>query len=195
MASIRLRPITMKDADICCRWVSNPRVHKHLGLLHPVRTVQQERSWIASILTDKQHQRSFVIENEERRPIGTCGLRGIDADNGTAFFGLMIGEPELWGRGYGTAAACALLKFGFRELGLQEIRLSCHRSNRRALRCYEKVGFRSSSHQPDQAQFGDREIRMAMNRDEWLAHARKSTASPTEASPRRPRSGLTASDT
>ena len=107
----------------------------------------------------------------------------------------MIGEPELWGHGYGTAATRALLRFGFRDLGLQEIRLSCHRSNRRALRCYEKVGFRASSHQPDQAQFGDREIRMAINREEWLAHARKAPPSPTEASPRRPRSRLTASDT
>lgn len=185
----------MKDADICCRWVSNPRVHRYLGLLHPVRTVQQERSWIASILTDKQHQRSFVIEDEDRRPIGTCGLRGIDPEQGTAFLGLMVGEPALWGRGYGTAAARSLLRFAFRELSLKEIRLSCHRDNRRALRCYEKVGFRPSSHQPDQAQFGDREIRMAINRDEWLAHARQSAAAPTEESPRRVRSKLTASDT
>lgn len=185
----------MKDADLCCRWVSNPRVHQYLGLLHPVRTVQQERSWIASILTDKQHQRSFVIEDENRRPIGTCGLRGIDAQLGTAFLGLMIGEPELWGRGYGTAATRSLLRFAFRELALKEIRLSCHHSNCGALRCYEKAGFRPSSHQPDQAQFGDQEIRMAISRDEWLAHARKSARSPAEKSPPRSRSKLTASDT
>jgi len=185
----------MKDADMCCRWVSNPRVHKYLGLLHPVRTVQQERSWIASILTDKQHQRSFVIEDESRRPIGTCGLRGIDDEHGTAFFGIMIGEPELWGRGYGTAAARSLLRFGFRELSLKEIRLSCHRDNRPALRCYEKVGFRPSSHRPDQAQFGEGEIRMAMSRDEWLALARKSARTPADESLPRPRSKLTASDT
>jgi RimJ/RimL family protein N-acetyltransferase len=185
----------MKDAEICCRWVSNPQVHQYLGLLHPVRTVEQERSWIASLLTDKQHQRSFIIEDQRGHAIGTCGLRGIDAEAGTAFLGIMIGEPKLWGKGYGTAAVRALLALAFDELALKDVRLSCHRDNRRALRCYEKVGFRLSSHKPDQVQFGHREIRMAISHDKWLAHRQEPAPTAADDHACQTRSQTTPSDT
>ncbi|HUU54782.1 MAG TPA: GNAT family N-acetyltransferase [Armatimonadota bacterium] len=169
MTRIKLRPIRIDDAERCLRWVSDPTVHAFLGLLEPARTLEQERSWIANILTDKEHQSAFVIENEAGDPIGTCGLRGINREFGTALFGIMIGETGLWGQGYGTAATEALLDYAFGELGLDEVRLSCHRENRRALRCYEKAGFRLSSHVPERPQFGREEVRMAIARKEWLA--------------------------
>ena len=157
----------MNDAEICLRWVSDPDVIRFLGLLQPARTLDQERSWIASILTDKQHQRAFIIQDEHGRPIGTCGLRGIDREARTAFLGIMIGEKSLWDRGYGAAATEALLALAFTDLGLEEVRLSCHAENRRAVRCYRKVGFRPSSHAPDRARFGRQEVRMAIDRQRW----------------------------
>ena len=177
MARIKLRPIKIDDADTCLRWVSDPAVHAFLGLLEPARTLEQERSWISSILIDKEHQRSFVIETEKGHPIGTCGLRAIDREQGTALFGIMIGEKRLWDRGYGTAATMALLEHAFEELDLEEVRLSCHRENRRAIRCYEKAGFRLSTHVPERLQFGIDEVRMAVRREAWLAlHARAGAA-------------------
>jgi RimJ/RimL family protein N-acetyltransferase len=155
VARVNLRPIRSDDAEICFRWVSDPDVVRFLGLLQPARTIVQERSWIASVLADKQHKRIFVIEDERGAPIGTCGLRGIDPDAGTAFFGIMIGQKDRWDQGYGTAAARA--------------RLSCHGDNQRAVRCYEKAGFRPSRHRPERFQFGRDEVRMAIDRDEWLA--------------------------
>ena len=167
MAEVSLRPIRIGDAERCLRWVSNPEVQQFLGLVQPARTLDQERSWIASILSDRQHQRAYVIENESGIPIGTCGLRAIDRDEGTALLGMMIGDPRLWGRGYGTAAAKALLERAFHELELRQVRLSCHAENRRAIRCYEKVGF---EHQPRrEGRTGERagEVWMAISRERW----------------------------
>ncbi len=154
---------------MCRRWISDPAVHALLGLLEPARTLEQERAWIASVRTDKEHQRTFVIETEKGDPIGTCGLRAIDREQGTALFGIMIGEKRLWGRGYGTTATRALLQRAFEELDLKEVRLSCHRENRRAIRCYEKAGFRLSTYVPERVQFGRDEVRMAVRREAWLA--------------------------
>ena len=154
---------------MCLRWISDPAVHAFLGLLEPARTLEQERSWIASILTDKDHQRAFVIEIEKGDPIGTCGLRAIDREDGIALFGIMIGEKGMWDRGYGTAATGALLEYAFGELDLKEVRLSCHRENRRGIRCYEKAGFRLSTYVPERVQFGRDEVRMAVRREAWLA--------------------------
>ena len=180
MGRVKLRAIRIDDAEKCVRWVSDPDVHAYLGLLEPMRTMEQERSWIASILTDKQHQRAFVIETEEGDAIGTCGLRAIDEEQGTALLGIVVGEKQLWNRGYGTAATNALLEYAFTELDLKEVRLSCHRENRRAIRCYEKVGFGPSGYVPDRVQFGCDEVRMAIRRDAWLGLHSAGTGASTE---------------
>lgn len=169
MPQVSLRPIRISDAEICFRWVCDPQVHRFLGLLQPARTLAQERSWIASILTDKEHQRGFIIEDEQGRPIGTCGLRGLGGEPGIAFLGIMIGERRLWDKGYGTAATTKLLDHAFRELGLREVRLSCHRENRRALRCYEKAGFRPAVYEPDRRRSRRDEVQMSARRDAWPA--------------------------
>jgi RimJ/RimL family protein N-acetyltransferase len=169
MPEVSLRPIRMTDAEQCYVWVSDPEVARYLGLLQPPLSVEHERSWISSLLTDKAHQRHFVILNAQGRPIGTCGLRGIDNTAGFAHFGILIGNRTDWGQGYGTAATHALLAYGFRELELQEVRLSCHASNRRALRCYEKVGFTLSTHHLERWTFGRAEVRMSITREQWEA--------------------------
>ena len=53
-----------------------------------------------------------------------------------------IGEPELWNRGLGTRAVVALLRYLFVEKGAAEVVLSPVADNARAIRSYEKAGFR-----------------------------------------------------
>lgn len=160
----------MSDAEACFRWILDPEVTRLLGMIRPVRSVEQERAWIASVLADREQQQVFIIADEHGRAIGTCGLRGIDAKEGTAFLGIMIGEKTLWDRGYGTSATKALVDHAFRELGLEEVRLSCHPDNHRALRCYEKAGFEPGGQVPDRQRFGRREVRMVIGRGRWEAH-------------------------
>lgn len=169
MAKVKLRSIRIGDADICFRWVNDPDVTRYLGLLQPPATVEAERAWITRVLADKAHQRVFVIEDEQGRPIGTCGLRGIDREAGTASLGIMIGENSRWDHGYGTAASRALVDFAFQTLGLREVRLSCHPDNRRALRCYRKVGFKFTKNQSGESLYGRSEVHMAIGPEEWQA--------------------------
>lgn len=167
MARVKLRPIRIEDAEVCLRWVSNPEVARFLGLVNPVHTIEQERSWIANILADKQHQRGFIIQNERGVSIGTCGLRGIDYERNTALLGIMIGDPRQWDRGYGTAATRALLKYGFEHFELREIQLSCHPENERAIRCYQKAGLRICPAEFGQRTRGRKDVRMTISCDDW----------------------------
>jgi RimJ/RimL family protein N-acetyltransferase len=171
MAEVRLRPIQIDDAERCFRWVSNPEVQQFLGLIQPARTLEQERSWIAGILSDKRHHRAFVVEDERGAAIGTCGLRAIDSEEGTALLGMMIGEPRLWGRGYGTAATRALLRYAFEELALHEVRLSCHPDNRRAIRCYQKAGFELRPRPGGKPDLRPGEVWMVIGRERWQTPA------------------------
>ena len=61
----------------------------------------------------------------------------------------MIGNKDFWDRGYGTEAVRLLLRFGFLTLNLNNIRLTVHSFNERAIRCYEKCGFKRCGYWPD----------------------------------------------
>ena len=55
---------------------------------------------------------------------------------------IQIGEPAGRGRGLGSEAIRLLLAYGFETLGLHRIELRVHENNPRAIRCYERAGFR-----------------------------------------------------
>jgi len=173
MTRVKLRPIRVADAEVCFSWVTDPDVARYLGLLQAPITVEAERAWIARAISDKANQRVFVIEDENGRAIGTCGLRGIDREAGHAFLGIMVGAKRVWDQGYGTAATMALVDFAFRSLGLREVRLGCHVDNRRGLRCYQKAGFGITQDKGEDRIYGRAEVRMVIGRAKWEALRRE----------------------
>ena len=72
--------------------------------------------------------------------IGCCGLRRQGSTAGRAEFGIEV-APRWWGQGYATEAARAILAFGFRELGLQEVRGVSVTENARVTRMVSRLGF------------------------------------------------------
>lgn len=59
-----------------------------------------------------------------------------------AFVAIGIGERDYWGRGYGTDAMRLTLRYAFDELNLHRVSLTVWGVNERAIRSYEKAGFR-----------------------------------------------------
>jgi len=76
--------------------------------------------------------------------IGHISIHDIDHFNRTAFFGIIIGEKEHRGKGYGTEAVRLILNYGFKTLNLNNIMLSVHEDNHAAKTCYKKIGFKEA---------------------------------------------------
>ncbi|MBI5354656.1 MAG: GNAT family N-acetyltransferase [Chloroflexi bacterium] len=74
--------------------------------------------------------------------IGFVSLRVPAWSHGDAWIGIMVGERDYWGKGYGTDAMRLIVQYGFLELNLRRISLGLHAYNERALKSYEKVGFK-----------------------------------------------------
>jgi RimJ/RimL family protein N-acetyltransferase len=73
--------------------------------------------------------------------IGFGGLFDISrALTATLFIG--IGERQLWSKGYGTEATRLICEYGFFFRNLHSIKVEVNGYNRRALRVYERLGFR-----------------------------------------------------
>ncbi len=88
-----------------------------------------------------------------------------------AFIGLGIGEPEARNKGYGTDLMNVILRFAFMELNLWRVTLNVFEYNPRAIRVYEKAGFR---HEGRFRKFMHRDGRrwdmlfMGILREEWM---------------------------
>lgn len=141
--NLRLRAIEREDIPTFLRWFNDPEVRRHLLMHEPMSRAKEER-WFEEHLSRKD-EFLFAIEVKEGKDwvhIGNLGLHKIDWKNRVATFGIVIGEKAYWNRGYGTEAVRTALRYAFFELGLNRVELETFSFNRRAIRCYEKVGFR-----------------------------------------------------
>ena len=83
-----------------------------------------------------------IIESKTDKLIGSCGIDEINNIRRTATLGIFIGDDEARNKGYGTEVIKLLLDFGFNYLNLHSIQLHVMAFNKRAIRCYEKGGFK-----------------------------------------------------
>jgi RimJ/RimL family protein N-acetyltransferase len=170
---VYLRPAERADLPDFVRWFADAETTRHLALRAPFSLAMEEK-WFEGLLqrqgTSDYHFVACLVE--DGRAIGTVGLHGVDRENGKAEFGISIGEKDVWNRGYGTEALRAICDFGFGVLRLERIELEVYVDNSRAIRSYEKAGFRHEG-RLRHAHFSEGRhfdvLVMALLRDEWLA--------------------------
>lgn len=114
----------------------------------------------------------FAIRTlEEDKLIGELALDVVNWSGRDAFVGLGIGEPEYWGKGFGTDVMNVLLRFAFTEINLRRVTLSVFEYNPRAIRSYEKAGFRHEGRLRKVLNKDGRRwdvLYMAILREEWM---------------------------
>ncbi len=85
-----------------------------------------------------------IINAADNEAIGYTSIKGISETEARAEVGIAIMEREYRGQGYGTEALRYVVDYAFNELGLTLLGLTVFPSNQRAIRAYEKVGFRKT---------------------------------------------------
>jgi RimJ/RimL family protein N-acetyltransferase len=138
-----LRATERSDIPTFVRWFNDAQVLHHLAMRAPMSQAAEEGWFERMLATQGTTDHHFVVcLLADGRPIGTVGLHGIDWQNGVAEFGIALGEPSEWGKGYGTDATRAISDFAFGELRLERLGLFVYAENERARRAYEAAGFR-----------------------------------------------------
>jgi RimJ/RimL family protein N-acetyltransferase len=146
-----------------------------VGILFPMRPEDEEK-WYSSLNPSSDKEYSFAIELKNGGTyLGGCGVHGIDAKNRNAMVGLFLGK-EHCGKGYGTDALQVLVRFCFQEINLNRVKLGVFSFNKRAIRCYEKVGFRTEGVLRQEIYRNGRyhdTVLMGMLRSEWDSRRRR----------------------
>jgi RimJ/RimL family protein N-acetyltransferase len=153
-ATVALGPLRREHLRLYLRWINDFGTTRTLGVPSGPMTMEQETAWYEKAALDPW---SFTIyERATGRPIGNCGLHGVDWPNRTTVVGIMIGEVEARGRGYGTEAMRLLLDYAFTVLGLHSVMLNVFEYNLAGRRSYEKAGFREIGRRRESRWFNGR---------------------------------------
>lgn len=169
---VSLRPITSEDTEKIVAWRNRDFVRKNF-IYQELFTKEGHEVWLREQVGPGRVTQ-FIICVEaaagSRWEIGSVYLRDIDREKGEAEYGVFIGEEKALGQGYGTQAAKLILDYGFETLGLKKIFLRFLEDNRRALKSYEKAGFRLLEDRRETVilEQGSRDVLfMEMDRDVW----------------------------
>ena len=170
---ILLRPAKKSDISYFLKWCNDPEVIQYLSLYMPMIEMSLEK-FMEELATTRVKSEVLlvieVIEGDSTRPIGNCGLHGIDSKDRNATFAIVVGEKDYWSRGYGTEAACLLINYGFQQLNLHRISSYAFDFNERSIRLHKKLGFREEG-RLRQATFKNGQyhdhVLFALLREEW----------------------------
>ncbi len=136
-----LRAFEREDAERCYRWMNDPNIVRTLKSRYPI-AFQNEMEWVELAMHSSASERHFAIERrDDRSHIGNASIHDIDWVSRGGWFGLFIGEPSAWNRGFGTDAIHALVRFAFEEMNLRKLRIHVFDYNEKAKHVLLAQGF------------------------------------------------------
>ena len=136
-----LRALEDADVEIICQWEAGQHIataafeHVNRGL-----TVREE--YVSRV--NSRTTRMFAIEAEDGVLIGDIGLVEINWRRSEAELVVRIGHLKYLGKGYGYDAIVSLLNHTFSSTRLDRIYLRVLADNPRAVKCFEKCGFKKT---------------------------------------------------
>jgi RimJ/RimL family protein N-acetyltransferase len=138
---VALGPLRRDLLPLYARWINDLDTVRFLGASAPM-TAEQEAAWYDDTVKAAKSTYFTVYELSTLRPVGDACLMDVDHRHGTAEFGILIGEPDARGKGYGSETTRLVLRYAFDHLGLHNIELGVYEFNEAGIRAYRKAGFR-----------------------------------------------------
>jgi RimJ/RimL family protein N-acetyltransferase len=135
-----LGPMLKADAPIIFNWRNRVDVLHQDGLYRPLSQGNFD-DWFNGIGRDPSRVVFSIRRQGDLNFLGYIQVVNINAAYRTADLGIMIGEKDNRGKGYGQEALRLCVEFCWKELNLQRLGLIVVGENPAAVRTYEKVGF------------------------------------------------------
>lgn len=145
MFAIELQRPTKSDIATLIGWVDSPQFL--LQWAGPIFTYPLDESQVEKHLLEADGAEPIlmpfkVVDAASQKMVGYVELANIDRRNRSAVLSrVLVGPSHLRGRGIGAQMVREVLRIGFEELSLHRIDLLVFDFNRRAIACYEGVGF------------------------------------------------------
>ncbi len=164
-----LRPVRASDAKAYCGAFCTDAEVARLTGGRTGFTREEVMAYFQRCLT-ADDRADFLILGPDGRILGESVINEIDWEARCGNFRIALFRADSCGKGVGSWAVRMTRDFAFEGLGLHRLELDVFSFNPRAIRAYEKAGFRREGVRreavPDGEGYGD-DILMAILEDEW----------------------------
>lgn len=126
-----------RHMEKCLAWINDPDINNLLTTGRWPMNRPSEEAWFDATNSDSVN---LAIEKKDGTYIGNIGFHKINPLSRTAEIGIVIGEKNEWGKGYGSAAEKMLIAHGFQRLNLFKIYAAVFEENIGSLKAAQKAG-------------------------------------------------------
>jgi RimJ/RimL family protein N-acetyltransferase len=153
---VALGPLRRDLMGAIGRWFNDFETTRTQGDQPGPRTPERVTGWLDRVMSMSDMHWFVIYDVATWRAIGITWLAEIDFRNGTAEFGISIGERDMRGKGYGTEATRLMIDYALTTLGLHNLKLEVYAINPAGIRAYTKAGFREIGRQRENYVMGGR---------------------------------------
>lgn len=140
---VLLRPLERSDLnERYLSWLNDPEVTRYTETGIFPTTAEDLENYYRGVSGSKNDVMLAVIDKKSGQHVGNVKLGPIHWVHHCATFGILIGDKEFWGKGFGLEATRLMVEYGFYRLNLHRIDLGVFADHEAAVRCYEKAGFK-----------------------------------------------------
>lgn len=144
---MKLRMLEMKDAVNMLEWMHDENVVGELHTNFAEKTLEDCQNFI-KVSKQSQENMHMAIVDDDDIYMGTVSLKHINKNKGIAEFAITVRRKAM-AHGYAAFGMTEILKKGFGELGLRNIYWCVSKKNVRAVRFYDKNGYKRTKSVPE----------------------------------------------
>lgn len=117
---VLLRAIEESDLELLHKWGNDPQTQAAMGNIHFPTSKLFHKNWLMRLEEENLNKR-FSIDTDDLGLIGITSITNIDWRNNHAWHGVMLGDKNIRGKGYGYDAVMATMRYAFDELHLERL--------------------------------------------------------------------------
>ena len=141
---VRLRPFRREDLPRVIAWRRDEELRRGALWSDASFGPREAQRWLRAVSDGADSSRiTLAVELlADKRLVGLTNLTRIDRRAGTAYFGIVIGEKDCWGKGIATESLRLMLRRAA-ALRLRKVLLEVAADNPRAFDLYQRAGFQT----------------------------------------------------
>jgi len=127
--------------DSYVNWLNDPQVNMFLESRYVRHDIDSCKKFVQEVIDDPSAKMFAIFDLESGKHVGNVKLADINSRYQRAEIGILIGDRNVWGKGYASEAINLVEHYARTELGLRRITAGCYECNGRSLRLFESLGY------------------------------------------------------